>query len=1699
MKRKLLALLLAGGVTAATLVVPAIPVAAAEGDKTIYAVSQTHLDTVWSWDLEETVGKFIPNTMQSNFDLIELFDDYEFNFEGAYRYKLMEEYYPEQFEKLKEYAAEGKWNPAGSGLENGDVNSPSPEALFRNFLYGNNYFEDTLGVRNKDIFLPDCFGFGFALPSIAAHSNLLGFFTQKLSWGNTFAGEKLPFDVGMWYGPDGKGIIANINGNNYTNAYDNGMLADTDVLARLNRSPFNKNTTIFGIYGDRGGSPTYAAVKKLSAEMAGSSSASTKLQFASTDQMFKDMTQVDINKMLANGDQYTGELLLHTHGAGGYTSRAITKRWNRRAELIGDAAERSLTASDYLGASEYPAEKLEEIWTNVIAHQFHDDMPGTSNSTIYKRSWNEYMVDIKQFAAEYESGVSGVASMMDTSVLEGVPVVVNNPVAAARASTVNVTVTLAGAPAFVKVFDDAGAEVASQIVSKDGTTYEIAFTASVGSMGYRKYNVRPSATKSTIVNDKLTATTSTLSNEKYTVKLNANGDIFSIIDKSLNNKELLKNPITLGQFDNNENIYWASWEISSKDYAFQVPDRIVTDSTPTIAVLEDGPARVSLKIEREHRNSKYSQIVSLEAGGNIVAVDNVVDWQERATLMKAVFDLTSENPVATYDLGLGAIERGNNSQSNTSTGAENKSEVPHQKWADLSATNGSYGVSILNDSKIGIDKYNNSTLRLSLIHTPRNDFSHEYGYGPAGQSVQEVGENRFSYAVYGHTGTFGQSDVQIEAEAFNQPMNAFQTVSHTGSLGGHYSFGEISNNKVLIRAVKKAERSDEIVVRFNEGAGAEQKGVKFSLGTGIATAREIYASEEAVTGAANPTINASGELVFDIGKYGVKSYAITLKNPVNKAAGGKSAFVDLSSHYNIDAYSSNSNKADGGLNLLGDCYPSELISDELYAAGISYKTGDKIDGKNNAIKAAGQTITLPTGGFTTLKILAASIKGDKDATFKAGSKNVTLNIGDYSENVAAWDLFDLEQKGYVKEQTPAVWATHRHTAGKDRIAASTYMFSYELDVTGASAITLPNDSDIIIFAATVVDDANSKLFSVSSLHDERERDTTPPVVDIPQTYENGFETGDQAVVTNQGGHNVMDVDWTVDYSTDPVNSANKAIKFSGKDKSENGQWGSFAYVKALTLAQPIKVLNGMKLSYDIYVVDNLGKYVGLDMSFDTGSPLRDSKTGNSDASDTNGNRMHPSYPNTDKTGEWVTVECDLYKWAEGRSIKDIFFAYDHKTDTGDFTAYIDNIKLYMAEVSDPVDVILDKVAKVDRSLYTSESLAQLDKTKTILNNVVADSKATGIEREVALSVLQGAYDNLIIIKKPYAGIPAVSMDKQIGGIGIDRDGNGLPNNLGGILNESRAQFKNINFGLKGTDKIKVYYSGWDTGTDANIDIRLGSISGEIIGNIKVPQTTSGLPVDWSVYQWTGDVTLSKTLTGNQEIYLCFNTSAGKSHACNLKEIKFTERTERAALESGTYTLNKTDSKINVSGEVSVAEFKKNFNQTVKVLDNNGNEVVSGNIIAGMSVVTEDLAETYAITKQAEIEHTDLTAKTYKIDKVNNSVKGVLMSTGISDFKADFNQDVNVYDKNGNEVKTGGVIQKGMTVKTLDGKETYEIWIKGDVNNDGEVDVADMMAIRNVLIGSVTVSATIARSDVNLDGERDSADMLATRNIIMGVK
>ena len=1009
--------------------------------KRIYTIATSHLDTVWSWDLEESIDKYIYDTLVDNFRMFEKYPNYTFSFEGSYRYELMEEYYPELFKKMTEYVNEGRWNVCGSAFENGDVNVPSPEALFRNILIGNSYFRNKFGKTSCDIYLPDCFGFGWALPSVMHHANLKGFTTQKLSWGGAFG---TPFDIGRWRGVDGKEVYSTLKLGSYAKSLD--KLRDWDFIEKK----FKENeaydlpwTTVFHGTGDRGGSPKEKSIAFVDKEVNKNSTSNIEVIASPADQVYRDIENELTDEQKNKLPVWENELVMSEHAIGGYTSRVMSKRWNRRAEELADMAERSSVIADYFGTADYNRESLTRSWKRVIAHHFHDDMPGTSCQRVYKRSWNDLYVSMNQFESELEASASATAKLLKTDSCKGTPVTVFNPLEIQRKGVVTAILDNVSSK-YVKVFDGE-AEVASQCKkTADGKT-EVIFVADVKSLGTKVYDVRESNVPCEVTSE-ISVTNNTLENEKYTVTLNSNGDVCSIIDKTQNKRELLKAPVVTGLFNYTGSEEWPAWEMNYKEAA-KAPDRI--PSLVESEIIENGPARVAIKVTQKDDRSEFNTIIALSCGGEAVEFYSEIEWQSLRTMAKNCFSFTADNEKATYDLGLGAIERGNMT--------EKLYEVPAQKWADITDASGDFGVSVISECKYGWDKFDNNTLRLTVVHTPMHNYRID-----SMQSMMDLGLNRHSFAIYSHNGKLDK-ETQLQARLFVQPMAAFVCEKHDGVLGNEYSFGSISDNSVIIRAIKKAEESDEIIVRLGEGTKKNIDNFTLTLGNGIESAREVYASEEYL----GEATAQNGKLVTSFKPYEIKSFALKLKDFEATTEKAISTPVELPFNKNIVT-------KQGELGSFTYTLPYEITPDKFTFAGVDYVINK--DSKSNALVAQGQKIAIPENA-KKLSILCASLDGDKNVKFNVDGKEIEKTVHDIFEKPAKWDMYDFKEVAKIKDCKVALEITHCHKDWEDVTAKIMYFFEVSFDLNGEKEILLPKDKNIVIISATALNEATAKSVS----------------------------------------------------------------------------------------------------------------------------------------------------------------------------------------------------------------------------------------------------------------------------------------------------------------------------------------------------------------------------------------------------------------------------------------------------------------------------------------------------------------------------------------------------------------------------------------------------------------------------------------------
>lgn len=1124
---------IAGGPNAANVPSPKREVPDLTKQPTLYVIPYAHLDTEWRWDYPTTIKEYLPSTMRDNFALFEKYPHYVFNFSGANRYRMMKEYYPADYEKVKQYVAAGRWFVAGSAMEESDVNSPNAESIIRQILYGTHLFRREFGRTSAEYMLPDCFGFPASLPSILAHSGIKGFSTQKLSWHSgarvggpgspqdTPAG--IPFNVGYWQGLDGKGVIAALNATSYS-----GDVTEDLTKSETWRKRVQKNGESMGLFtdfryygtGDVGGSPREQSVSLMESILtkgeavlpAPKHRGQENLEEQPTGPAVKvgdgplNVVQTTAEQMFLDIDssqsahmpKYQGDLELTEHSAGSLTSQAYMKRWNRKNEVLADAAERASVAAAWLGGLPYPQERLNNAWTLVMGGEFHDIIPGTSLPKAYEYAWNDQVLAMNQFAGVLTSATQSIASGLNTEA-KGTPVVVYNSLNTRREDVVEATVSFPnGAPKAIRVFGPDGKEVPSQL--EDG---KVLFLAKMPSIGFSVYDLQPSETPYTQPKAPKGATAAalkvadnSLENARYRITIDQNGDVSSIFDKQVK-KELLSAPARLA-LSTDKPTQWPAWNMDWADQ--QKPPRGYIGGPAKVRVVENGPVRVALEIARESEGSKYVQTIRLGAGdaGNRVEFGNVIDWHTAGSNLKAAFSLTASNPQATYNWDIGTIQRGNND--------EKKFEVASHQWVDLTDKSGSYGVTILTDAKNASDKPDDNTLRLTLLRTP--GIGERAGYSD--QASQDWGHHEFVYGLAGHAGDWRQGQTDWQALRLNEPLLAFETTKHQGALGKNFSLMNVSSDRVRVMAVKKAEESDEVIVRLVELDGKPEQNVRIAFTAPIAAAREVNGQEMPVGDA---TV-AKGELVTSFGAYEPRTFAVKLTPATVTLTAPKSRAVEL--EYDRSVATPDNRPSLGGFDENGRSLPAEMLPTELWYDGVRFSLG--AGAKPNALTPHGQTIDLPGGNYNRVYVVAASAEGDHKATFRIGDNSTDFTVENWTGYVGQWDNrkwktveapvpaepaaddkspaaqrarrirewvkvhgpitreeFAGLTPGFVKTSPVAWFASHRHgTDGANEPYDYSYLFVYAMDVpANAKTLTLPNNSNIRILAVSVAEESAS--------------------------------------------------------------------------------------------------------------------------------------------------------------------------------------------------------------------------------------------------------------------------------------------------------------------------------------------------------------------------------------------------------------------------------------------------------------------------------------------------------------------------------------------------------------------------------------------------------------------------------------------------
>lgn len=746
-------------------------------DITVNYVGHTHIDVAWLWRLKHTREK-AQRSFSTVLRLMERYDEFVFLQTQPQLYKYIKEDCPELYEGIKKRVAEGKWEPDGGMWVEADCNISSGEALVRQFLHGTRFFEQEFGTKCEYLWLPDVFGYSWALPQILKLCEIDTFMTTKISW-NQY--NNIPDDLFKWRGIDGTEILTyfvNTPGEGQDTslryATYNGMISPHSALGSwkaFKNKDLSHETLISYGYGDGGGGVTrdMLEIRRAMDQLPGLPNIKT----GKAADFFRRM-----HENVDNTDRYVhtwdGELYLEYH-RGTYTSQAYNKKTNRRLENKLAQIE-WLSSVAYVLGGEYAQKELQDSWECILLHQFHDIIPGSSIHEVYEDSHINYGVAEKR--------------------ADGVLVKALDTLGGKKENTYGIYSTNSfGGKELVLIpeakdgvfTDETGAQLPAE---KTADGYEVlvdvkpfAFTNITFTAGAAEKAASP-----------FTLTGKTLETPFYTVVWNDAGQMEKLVDKKAG-RSILKE----GQLGNVFEIFedkpvnYDAWDIDI--YYTQKMETAKAEAAPE--VVENNSLRTVIRFVYPYRKSKITQDVIFYADSPVIDFKTHVDWHEDHRLLKAAFYTDIRSTKATYDIQFGHVERPTHWNQSWDWA---RFEVCGHKWADLSETG--YGVSLLNNCKYGYNIKDNM-VKLTLLKSAK---SPDY--------AADMGEHDFTYALYPHTGTVTDGGTIEYANRLNLPAQVV-----TGGLADTRKLVQVSSTDVQIDVVKKAEDEDCLIVRLHECRG----------------------------------------------------------------------------------------------------------------------------------------------------------------------------------------------------------------------------------------------------------------------------------------------------------------------------------------------------------------------------------------------------------------------------------------------------------------------------------------------------------------------------------------------------------------------------------------------------------------------------------------------------------------------------------------------------------------------------------------------------------------------------------------------------------------------------------------------------------------------------------------------------------------
>ena len=713
----------------------------------------SHLDTAWLWPVSETIRKSA-RTFSNVCALMDRYPEYVFMQSSALHLDWLRRYYPDTFERISAYIAEGRYEPNGGVWVECDCNITSGELMARQFLYGQHFTRKHFNYTADCFWLPDTFGYSAAIPQIMLESEVKYFYTTKMGWNDL---NRFPYTTFKWKGIDGSSVLTHLHRIDTSPDVNDvvGNIADV-----VNKQGFERKILPFG-HGDGGGGPTPAMLEKARRikDVAG-----LPETYYTTVSDFMKSAEETVDQL----PTYAGELYLELH-RGTLTQMHDMKRTNRKCEF-------ALHDMDYFNvlADKDKDDKTTELYEVLLQNQFHDILPGTCYTGVTQKAVSENLAVIEEARAISQAAAGtltdgeGVTYFNTTSFDRNDVIETNDTGVYPVGATVQCYTNLKG--------------------EKKALVGGIVIDA----MGARSF---PTSADADFGVSPFTFKNRTLETPFAKVVFDENGGMVSFFDKEAARELRREGAEPLNTFYTGEDVpnSWDNWDIDYETMLKVFPQKELL----SFEVVSDGALafiiRASFKVGTY---STLTQDIIFYADSPRVDFHTVIDWNDKHTLLKTGFDVDINSLTVKNEIQFGHIERPTTENNNYEIA---KFEICNHKWSDLSESR--YGVAILNDCKYGMS-CDASNIRLTL---------HRGGTHP--DVTGDKGVHELTYSFLPHNAPFSVDSVVKPAYLLNVP-----TVAVNGQLKEEFTpvLG-IDVDNVICEAVKPAELvNGAFVARFYE-------------------------------------------------------------------------------------------------------------------------------------------------------------------------------------------------------------------------------------------------------------------------------------------------------------------------------------------------------------------------------------------------------------------------------------------------------------------------------------------------------------------------------------------------------------------------------------------------------------------------------------------------------------------------------------------------------------------------------------------------------------------------------------------------------------------------------------------------------------------------------------------------------------------